>query len=313
MPQEPYYLWGIAYFNGNLWATDSVNIYELNPTNGAVIQEFDNVFPSGNVTGLTADPDNGMLYAVSQFNELYEIDPDHRRDRQLGARQRSGLERARHGLRRRPADRLRHQRAGLRGRHQRTRRVRSQHARLCSRVPVPYTGFVSGLGGDGLGGVNADWYSFNVNAGDNLVDHDHDARRASASGLQFANDLDPTINLYDASGNLVATATGNAPDGRNDVIDWTALTPGSYRLQIMGASKTNLGEYTISIQGATGGLAPFTVTSTNPAAGSDIGYQVSTHGRDLQQQRPALEHQRQRLHDRRQRRHRLHPRSTPTR
>ena len=33
------------------------------------------MFPSGNVTGLTADPDDGMLYAVSQFNELYEIDP----------------------------------------------------------------------------------------------------------------------------------------------------------------------------------------------------------------------------------------------
>ena len=47
-------------------------------------------------------------------------------------------------------------------------------------------------------------------------------------------------------------------------------------MQILGSSKTNLGEYTISVQGDTGGLAPFTVTSTNPAAGSDIGYQVST-------------------------------------
>ena len=54
------------------------------------------------------------------------------------------------------------------------------------------------------------------------------------------------------------------------------LTPGDYRLEILGSSKTNLGEYTISIQGATGSLAPFTVTSTNPAAGSDIGHQVST-------------------------------------
>ena len=46
----------------------------------------------------------------------------------------------------------------------------------------------------------------------------------------------PTLNLYDASGNLVATATGNASDGRNDVIDWTALTSGSYRVQIVGAN-----------------------------------------------------------------------------
>ena len=63
-----------------------------------MIQEFDNVFPSGNVTGLTADPDNGMLYAVSQFNELYEVDPTTGCDRQLGARQCPGPERARHGL-----------------------------------------------------------------------------------------------------------------------------------------------------------------------------------------------------------------------
>ena len=150
------------------------------------------------------------------------------------------------------------------------------HSPSCDGCRCPVYGFVSGLAGDGLGGSNADWYSFNVNAGDNLVITTTTPGGTSASGLQFANDLDPTINLYDASGNLVATATGNAPDGRNDVIDWTALTPGSYRVQILGSSKTNLGEYTISIQGATGGLAPFTVTSTNPAAGSDIGYQVST-------------------------------------
>ncbi len=33
----------------------------------------------------------------------------------------------------------------------------------------PYTYAASGLAGDGLGGTDGDWYSFNVNAGDNLV------------------------------------------------------------------------------------------------------------------------------------------------
>ena len=98
----------------------------------------------------------------------------------------------------------------------------------------------------------------------------------AGNGDQFVNALDPTINLYDPSGNLVATATGDASDGLNDVIDSTALTSGSYRVQIIGASPTNLGEYTIAIQGATGGDYPLTVTSTSPAAGSDIGSQVST-------------------------------------
>ena len=115
-----------------------------------------------------------------------------------------------------------------------------------------------------------------MNAGDNLVITTTTPGDDSGNGDQFFNGLEPTINLYDASGNLVATATGNATDGINDVIDWTALTPGSYRVQILGSSPTNVGEYTIGIQGATGGASPFSVTATNPSAGSDLGYQVST-------------------------------------
>ncbi len=125
------------------------------------------------------------------------------------------------------------------------------------------------------GGVGQDWYSFNVNAGDNLAVTTTTPGGSSASGLQFTNDFEPTIDLYDASGNLVATATGNAADGRNAVIDWTALTPGSYRAEVLSTNDSQ-GEYTVSIQGATGAATPFTVTSTTPPAGADLGSQVST-------------------------------------
>ena len=91
-----------------------------------------------------------------------------------------------------------------------------------------------GLGGQRRRRPGQDWYQFNVNAGDNLVFTTTTPGGTSANGLQFINDLMPTINLYDEAGNLVATATGNAGDGRNDVIDWTALTSGSYRVQIVG-------------------------------------------------------------------------------
>ena len=163
------------------------------------------------------------------------------------------------------------------------------------------------------GRVSSDWYQFNVNAGDNLVITTTTPGGTSASGLQFANDLDPTINLYDASGNLVATATGNAADGRNDVIDWTALTSGSYRVQILGSSKTNLGEYTISIQGATGGAPAFVGHLDHPGGRLRHRLPGLDHDGQRQQQRPAVvDLQPQRLHDRRQRRHRRHRRSTAT-
>ena len=216
LPQEPFYLSGIAYFNGNLWGTDSANLYEMNPNTGAVLQEFANVFPGGNVTGLTADPDLGTLFAVSQSNTLYEIDPT------TGAIINSGPDNAQ-GLNEQD---LAYSNGLL---------IVSDSNGLASsggtnvldeydphtlafveRVPVKVQGFASGLGGDGLGGNNADWYQFNVSAGDNLVITTTTPGGASGSGQQFENDLDPTINLYDASGKLVATATGNSGDGRND-------------------------------------------------------------------------------------------------
>ena len=59
------------------------------------------------------------------------------------------------------------------------------------RVFPPYQYAASGLAGDGLGGNTGDWYQFNVNAGDNLVLTTTTPGGTSASGLQFANDLQP--------------------------------------------------------------------------------------------------------------------------
>jgi hypothetical protein len=63
----------------------------------------------------------------------------------------------------------------------------------------------------------------------------------------------PTPNLYDADGDLVATATGNVAAGRSDAIHWTALGSGIDRGQILAAATGRPGEYTIAVQGATGG------------------------------------------------------------
>jgi hypothetical protein len=84
------------------------------------------------------------------------------------------------------------------------------------------------------------------------------------------------LNLYDAFGNLVATATGNASDGRNDVIDWTALSSGSYRMQVASATSGGFGEYTLSVQGATGGLYPLGVASSTPPSGAKLTHAPAT-------------------------------------
>ena len=122
--------------------------------------------------------------------------------------------------------------------------------------------------------IKGDYYSVSVNAGDNLTINTTTPGATTASGLQFANDFYPALDLYDPSGNLVASAAGNAGDGRNSVLTYTALTTGTYYVRVSGANGTS-GEYTVSVNGATGGYT-FDVTSTTPAAGADVGSQVST-------------------------------------
>jgi hypothetical protein len=118
-----------------------------------------------------------------------------------------------------------------------------------------------------------DWYSFNVNAGDNLILASTTPGGTSASGQQFINDFSLRLDLYDPTGTLVATGTKNA-DGRNEMLFYTALSSGAYRLEVTGEFST--GEYTAAIQGATGGQNAFMVTATNPSAGADLPTQPSS-------------------------------------
>ncbi len=268
---------GLAYLNGKLYADapfDS-NIYIYDASTLA----FEGTINTGDAlawVGLAGDPDRGVLWAVAQGfpGTLAEIDPT------SGTILKQGPDNNQYSYEQDIAysngELIVSEVAGTIAGAGALDEYNPDTLGFLQRVFPPYQYSASGLAGDGLGGQSTDWYQFNVNAGDNLVISTTTPGGTSASGYQFTNDLMPTINLYDANNNLVATATGNASDGRNDVIDWTALSSGSYRVQIVGASKDNLGEYTISVQGATGGVGPFTVTSTSPAAGSDLGFQVST-------------------------------------
>ena len=203
---------------------------------------------------------------------LYEIDPSTGAVIKSGPDQNNRLQRARPRLCERPVDRLRHR--GLRGPGStRARHVRSRYTRLhLGDLPIAAQGYVSGLGGDGLGSAadDTDYYSINVNAGDKL----HIATSTPAGGPnEFVNNLFPELLLYDQNGNLVAIAAGNASDGRNSVIDFTIPdgASGTWYVQVAQSPNTptpTVGEYGLQITGATGALAPFTVTSTIPADGA---------------------------------------------
>lgn len=106
------------------------------------------------------------------------------------------------------------------------------------------------LGNSGVTPPDTDWYSFNVNAGDNLV---LSTATPSDQGGEFHNNLFPHITLFDNAFNLVATNEGQP---KNTPVIWTALTSGPYFVEVSGpdgpSSIRSGGEYVLAIQGSTG-------------------------------------------------------------
>jgi subtilisin family serine protease len=104
----------------------------------------------------------------------------------------------------------------------------------------------------GGGEVDADWYHITAEGGAIL----EIATSTPSDGPgEFANLLDPVINLYDAAGNLVATNDNGAADGRNAVLTYVVPLDagGVYYIEIMASGATpepTKGEYLLSVQGA---------------------------------------------------------------
>ena len=118
--------------------------------------------------------------------------------------------------------------------------------RFIQSVPVATLGFVSGLGGDGLGGAPPDdWYSVNVEAGASLY---LQSSTPSDAGGQFANTASLEICLYDTFGNLVAVGTKLA-DGRNEALFFNAPVSGQYHIEI-SEDPGGAGEYYLQVNTA---------------------------------------------------------------
>jgi hypothetical protein len=80
-----------------------------------------------------------------------------------------------------------------------------------------------------------DWYTIDVTAGNTIF------LETSTPGDAFLNTLNPHIDLYDPSGNKVASGTAY-PDGRNEFIQYHPSVPGTYRVRVIREGNTS-GEY----------------------------------------------------------------------
>jgi hypothetical protein len=109
--------------------------------------------------------------------------------------------------------------------------------------PITYLTDVLGTNA-GTGG--ADYYAIAVNAGDNLL-----LNVSAGKPAKQATEL----LLYDENSDLVAIASGNAPDGSSSVISYTAATAGTWRVAVTGSpsvSRSQRFNYDLRVQGATG-------------------------------------------------------------
>ncbi|NQU24921.1 MAG: metallophosphoesterase [Candidatus Nealsonbacteria bacterium] len=102
-----------------------------------------------------------------------------------------------------------------------------------------------------------DDYSVEVNAGDVLT---VETSTPGDGPFALANALDPTIELYDPTGTLVA-------DGHNALVTYTAGTSGTHTVRVAAAAGTT-GEYVLAVSGYTGDLPALKVAAMDPADGA---------------------------------------------
>ena len=115
------------------------------------------------------------------------------------------------------------------------------------------------LGAIGNGGCpDSDFYAFGVNSGDTI--QIRTATPADGPG-QFVNTLNPQIDLYDPSGNLLVFSVP-LPDARNEEINYNATASGVYRVKVVGEGGTT-GEYVLTVTGNTG-TPPSAFTPSGP-------------------------------------------------
>jgi hypothetical protein len=73
-----------------------------------------------------------------------------------------------------------------------------------------------------------------------------ESKTPAGGPAEFANSLDPIVELYDPTGAFVASDDNGAPDGRNALVRHAAMLSGAYTLRVTGVNGTR-GEYTLRV------------------------------------------------------------------
>jgi hypothetical protein len=82
-------------------------------------------------------------------------------------------------------------------------------------------------------------------------------------GQPINNRLVPKVNIFDSAGNLVASSSRSAPDGKNVLLNYVA--GGDFYFVQVTSADGSAGEYVLTLSGQTGVEPDFAVTSTTPA------------------------------------------------
>lgn len=130
-----------------------------------------------------------------------------------------------------------------------------------------------------VAGDTEDVYAIAVTSGDTLTLRTTTPLDGSGEPV---NVLDIAIELLDASGAVVATASGGAADGRNVEFVHVALSSGNYTVRVLSENGSPQGAYVLTITGATGAdsRAPVVIQS-NPVDGKRLSSPPATLSFDL--------------------------------
>ena len=126
--------------------------------------------------------------------------------------------------------------------------------------------------------VDEDWYEFTVNPGDILRIETF----TPASGpFEFVNELDPSLELYDTFGNLVATSNSEGNEVLFHVVGGGET--GKYQLRLF-SEDGSAGEYFVQVEGSSASSLLPTVIDTNPDFNATVPVFPTTYTLEFSEQ-----------------------------